>query len=218
MKRPEICAVIVERDLNGLKRVEGLIDLFEVRIDLIGSGWSQVIEKLHKPWIASNRTIADGGKWRGSEEKRLSELIKAAEMGAEIIDIELGAKGLEYIRPMIKNKAKLLISFHDWESTQSPKNLSKIVRRQLAKGADICKIVTTARKFEDNITVLKLIASFPAAKVVSFAMGEAGIVSRILSPLVGGYFTYAAIKEGSESAPGQITAEEMRSIYRRIKL
>jgi 3-dehydroquinate dehydratase type I len=218
MKRPEICAVIVDTDLDSLNKVERIVDLFEVRIDLIGSGWPQVIEKLHKPWIASNRTTADGGKWRGSEEKRISELIKAAEMGAVIIDIELGAKGLECIRPMIKNKAKLLISFHDWESTQSPKNLSKIVQRQLAEGADICKIVTTARKFEDNITVLKLIASFPAAKVVSFAMGEAGIISRILSPLAGGYFTYASIKEGSESAPGQITAEEMRSIYRRIKL
>jgi 3-dehydroquinate dehydratase len=44
-------------------------------------------------------------------------------------------------------------------------------------------------------------------------MGVPGYTSRILCPLVGGDFTYASIEEGRESAPGQITAGDLRKIY-----
>ena len=36
MIRPEICASIVNEDFDAIKRVEPLVDLYEVRIDLIG--------------------------------------------------------------------------------------------------------------------------------------------------------------------------------------
>jgi 3-dehydroquinate dehydratase len=49
---------------------------------------------------------------------------------------------------------------------------------------------------------------------VSFAMGPSGITSRILSPLLGGYLTYASLGEGKESAPGQVTVSELTKIYR----
>jgi hypothetical protein len=38
MKRPKICAVIVNNEIEAVKRIEPLVDLFEVRIDLIGAG------------------------------------------------------------------------------------------------------------------------------------------------------------------------------------
>jgi len=90
------------------------------------------------------------------------------------------------------------------------------VQRQLAAGANICKLVTTAQKFEDNLAVLQLIAGFPKTRVVSFAMGDLGFVSRILCPLVGGDFIYASIGEGKESAAGQITVKDLLEIYKMI--
>jgi 3-dehydroquinate dehydratase/shikimate dehydrogenase len=48
-------------------------------------------------------------------------------------------------------------------------------------------------------------------------MGEAGSVSRILSPLVGGYFTYACAAKGQEAASGQIPVKELREIYSYLK-
>ncbi|MCK4579972.1 MAG: type I 3-dehydroquinate dehydratase, partial [Dehalococcoidia bacterium] len=56
----------------------------------------------------------------------------------------------------------------------------------------------------------------PSARVVSFAMGPVGLVSRVLCPLVGGYFTYASLEAGRESAPGQITARELRRVYQML--
>jgi 3-dehydroquinate dehydratase len=44
-------------------------------------------------------------------------------------------------------------------------------------------------------------------------MGKYGSLSRILSPLFGGLYTYASIRAGKEVAPGQISIENLRSIY-----
>jgi 3-dehydroquinate dehydratase-1 len=94
--------------------------------------------------------------------------------------------------------------------------MQDMVRKQLAAGAAICKVVTTARSIADNLAVLQLIRDFPGTNVVSFAMGDMGQISRVLCPLAGGYFTYASVKEGRESAAGQLTVKELRKIYESV--
>ena len=49
-------------------------------------------------------------------------------------------------------------------------------------------------------------------------MGEYGEISRILSPIFGAELTFGSLKEGKESAPGQITADALKNIYRINKL
>ncbi|MCX6005061.1 MAG: type I 3-dehydroquinate dehydratase [Chloroflexi bacterium] len=217
MNKPKICCVIRTGDIAKIKDIGNLVDLFEVRIDLIGDQWTDVVKHLKRPWIACNRDHNDGGKWAGDEKSRVAELFRALDLGADIIDIETGAQGLREIVNLIKRKAKCLISFHDWKETPSGEILAGIIQQQINSGADICKVITTANRFEDNITTLNLLKQFPKIKMVAFAMGTPGIASRILSPLAGGYFTYASIKEGSESAPGQLTVQELRSIYRMLE-
>ena len=217
MNRPRICVSIVDRDLTAIKEIEPLVDLFEVRIDLIGDDWPEVARNLNKPWIACNRLAADGGGWEKDEAGRIDALLKAIELGAEIVDIELSTKGLADVVALIKKKAKCLVSSHDLSGTPSLDSLKEIVERQAAAGADICKIVTTANSSNDNLRVLQLITAFPKEKIVSFAMGPLGSVSRILCPLVGGYFTYASMEEGKESAYGQIAVKDLRQLYEMVK-
>jgi len=216
MKRPRICAVIVSDDLAAIKEIEPLIDLFEVRIDLIGNGWQELVKQLNQPWIACNRRADEGGRWGKGEPERIDELLKATELGADMIDIELRTANLSEAIGLIKPRAKCLISFHDLKGTPPFDEIKAMVQRQIDAGADVCKLVTTARSFEDNVTVLQLISSFPNTKIVSFAMGHLGLVSRILCPLVGGDFTYASIEKGKESAAGQITATDLRKIYEMV--
>jgi 3-dehydroquinate dehydratase I len=213
MNKPKICAVITDGKIDSLAEIERIVDMFELRIDLVGDRWQEVTSKLHKPWIAANRTWQDGGKWTGSEEARMNELMTAVNLGAYMVDIELQCNLVKELALKIKGKAKLLISFHDWEGTPPLEKLADIAREQLHSGADICKIVTTAKTPDDNISLLKLIHMFPWANMIAFAMGRDGMLSRILSPLSGGYLTYASLKEGSESAPGQLTAAKMQQIY-----
>jgi 3-dehydroquinate dehydratase-1 len=214
MKKPVICGVIVDNDMAAVKKAEPLVDMFEVRIDLIGSGWQEVASHLGKPWIACNRMVKEGGSWQGSEARRKEELLRACQLGAGIVDIELGTTNLEKLVPIIKRKAKCLISFHEMGKTPPLDKLKTMVKQQLAVGADICKVVTAAREFKDNLTLLELVDEFPKTNIIAFAMGSMGLVSRVLSPLVGGSIAYAAIKEGGESAPGQITVTELHKLYR----
>ncbi|MCR4393868.1 MAG: type I 3-dehydroquinate dehydratase [Dehalococcoidales bacterium] len=79
---------------------------------------------------------------------------------------------------MIKPRAGCLISYHDLIGTPSYETLVGIVNRQLNAGADICKVVTTALEFEDNLKLLKLINEFAGKKIVALAMGDSGRLSR----------------------------------------
>jgi len=213
MKKPRICGVIVNKDLELIRGIEQFVDLFEVRIDFIGDGWQELAGRLRKPWIACNRIADEGGRWKGDEKGRISELLKAVDLGADMIDLELETGNLDEIVGVIRKRSECILSFHELERTPPINQMREIVHRQLEAGADICKVITTAQRFEDNLAVLQLITEFRKTRVVSFAMGPLGFTSRVLCPLVGGDFIYASIERGKESAPGQITARELRKIY-----
>lgn len=217
MEKPAICASIINSDLEAIKAVEPLVELFEVRIDLIGDSWQDIARQLEKPWIACNRIQEEGGSWQESEARRKEELLKAIQLGANIVDIELATPNLEKVVLLVKKQAKCLLSFHNTKQTPPLENLKKIVKQQLAAGADICKVVTCAQDAEDNLAILKLIPEFPGVNIIAFAMGPIGLPSRILSPLVGGCLTYAAIEKGAQSAPGQMTVNELHKLYQMVK-
>ncbi len=213
MNRPKICGVLVDSDIDAAKNIEPFINLYEVRIDLIGDDWEKLVKNLNKPWIATNRTVDEGGKWNGNEARRIEKLLHAVELGAEIVDVEFQTKNLKNIVPLLKKRVKCILSFHDTEKTPTLNEMRTIVKRQLEGGADICKIVTTAHKYEDNLRILKLIREFHDIRIVAFAMGAAGQVSRVLCPLIGGDFTYGSTGEGKESAPGQVTVRQLVETY-----
>lgn len=217
VKRPRICAVITSDDFRAARGVASLVDLFEVRIDLVGDGWQDWVRRLGKPWIACNRRAEEGGKWAGGEEARVERLLRAVGLGAAIVDIELATGGLAELVNQIKPKAKCLISYHNLTETPPLASMKELVQQQLAAGADICKVVTTAQRFEDNLAILQLISESPDTRLVCFAMGSLGVVSRVLCPLAGGDFTYASIEEGRGSARGQLTVADLRNIYEMAK-
>jgi len=133
-----------------------------------------------------------------------------------MVDVEFKTKNLENIVPLVKKRVKCILSYHNLEKTPPLDEMKRIVQRQLKAGADICKLVTTAQEFEDNLAVLQLISEFPENKMIAFAMGQVGQISRILGPLVGGDFTYASIEKGKESAPGQIAVRDLIKTYELI--
>lgn len=218
MNKVKLCASIINTDVEAVKNIESIVDLFEVRIDLIGDGWVDVARHLTKPWIATNRMVEEGGKWEGNEARRIEKLLQAVELGAKIVDIESNAKNVDNIIRLIRKKATCLLSFHDFQKTPPFDTLKQIVQKELKAGADICKIVTTSQTFEDNLAVMRLYSEFPEVKMVAFTMGPQGFISRVMSPLIGAYFTYGAVKKGSESAPGQLPVSDMLQIYEMVKI
>jgi 3-dehydroquinate dehydratase I len=214
MPSPDICGCIVSVDDLALAlEVREQLALYEVRIDLIGPEWPRVAAALRRPWIACYRIAAQGGRYDGDEGARLDVLRRAVGLGAAMVDIELTAPDAgAFVREM-RGRARMLVSHHDFEGTSAEGVLVETVRRQQELGADVCKVVTTARSAEDMATVLQVPARCRPAQVVAFAMGPAGMASRVLAPLAGSPFTYASLARGSESAPGQLTVQSLRAIY-----
>jgi 3-dehydroquinate dehydratase / shikimate dehydrogenase len=93
------------------------------------------------------------------------------------------------------------------------------VMRRLSKiPADIYKIATTARKPTDNLRLIQFMRRNENVALVTLTMSEVGTVSRILMPSLGSVFTYASPSDASCTAPGQIPARTLRSLYRSEKL
>lgn len=197
-------------------------DFVEVRLDCFEDYGTldDIAKHTHTSLIATNRSEDCQGKFLGSETKRQKILLDAAEKGFEYVDIELSCPKLKNIvRSLHQLNVKPIISFHDFDGTPGPSELHEIFEREIASGAEVCKITTTARCVEDNLAMLDFACkASKTAKTVCFCMGELGRPSRLLSSFFGAFFTIASLERGKETAPGQLTFQEMSTIYRALGL
>src|SRR5207253_10498388 len=51
-------------------------------------------------------------------------------------------------------------------------------------------------------------------EMIAIAMGQAGIMTRVLGPSRGAFLTYGSLDDENATAPGQVTAKDLRQIYR----
>jgi 3-dehydroquinate dehydratase type I len=180
-----------------------------------------LVENRQKPVIVTNRRKEEGGKYKGEERKRLSILREAIDLGANYIDVELAAER-SLLQDLLRKrrKTRVILSSHDFQRTPSPKELQRLFNQMVRSGADVIKIVSFARSWEDNLSILSLLpfAKARQKKIVAFCMGEKGKISRIFSPLWGAAWTYASFRRKSASAPGQLTLREMKEIWGIVRL
>jgi 3-dehydroquinate dehydratase/shikimate dehydrogenase len=80
--------------------------------------------------------------------------------------------------------------------------------------AEAYKIVATPRKPSDFGRILALPRAHPRVPLVVLSMGELGFPSRVLSPICGGLYTYAAPNSAQGTAAGQVSARLLRHLYR----
>ena len=158
-------------------------------------------------------------------------LIRAIEAGARYVDVELEAQKQmsKRIRQAAHENGTIFIrSYHDFEGTDSLEALKAIVEKCVYHGADMVKVVTTARSQEDNDKVMALydwcreeqtsgnerIGALSDGGLIAFCMGEEGRVSRVECLKKGAPYTYAALTAEETAAPGQWAAEEMaKAVY-----
>jgi 3-dehydroquinate dehydratase/shikimate dehydrogenase len=169
--------------------------------------------------IATCRRRANGGNFTGSLTAELDLLLKATQSGCQIVDLEVESAEeakraqLERFREGLRAAGTaLLLSFHDFARTRG---LEHAAARIAAFEPDYVKVVSTAHSLADNLAVLRLIEDRSrSAHVIGIAMGEEGLVSRVLGPRAGAAFTFASLDDGVETAPGQVTAKTLRDLYR----
>ncbi len=206
-----ITAESMDAALRDIDLASGFADIIELRLDYIQN---PDVERLlgHSPLpkIVTNRTSLEGGRFWGSEQKRVSYLESAISLGAEYVDIELN-----HYHPLERGKTKLIVSHHNFEKT--PSNLREIYQKIAAKNPDIVKIATKANNPLDSFRMLGLIAEADR-DMIGICMGKEGLITRVYGPLFGSYLTFASLENGKASAPGQLSFEELKQVWKTLQI
>ena len=193
-------------------------ELIELRLDYLSDLALDVVAKvvtevkaLSRPVIATCRIASEGGKFAGKEADRLSLLAAAGAAGADIVDIEAATIETEPVRKTAKS---VIVSNHDF--TGLPIDLAQRWTNIIEQNPDIGKIVYTADRITDSFAALDILRTehLAARNAIALAMGEPGVLTRLLARKLGAYLTFASRRQGSESAPGQVTVSEMKTLYR----
>src|SRR5262249_5576017 len=161
-------------------------------------------DKLPVPVIATCRGRDRGGQFRGSIEEEIRILQYAVENGARFVDMDY-----RIARPM--PGAQVIASFHDFDRT--PSDVGSLMDRVCASTAQIAKIATMVRSWEDNRRLLELLSNPWPKPVIVAGMGNIGQLTRVIGPARGSFLTYAGLTANA-SAPGQLTLREMIDVYR----
>ena len=232
-----ICTTIQNRNLEQIYEALEHCEMAEIRLDRCELSAKEIEELFTAdiPLVATCRISEVAATEPALQDPKLTpqsreikamqiaerKLVKAIEAGARYVDVELEAQ--KQMSKRVRNAAHengtiFIRSYHDFEGTDSFEALKAIVEKCHYHGADMVKIVTTARSQEDVDRVLSLYdwysKEYPDGGLMAFCMGEEGRQSRLECLRKGSPYTYAALNEEEAAAPGQWPTDEMlKAVY-----
>ncbi len=203
-------------------------EMLELRTDCLENLSVDLVKKLivearsatkpSLPAIVTCRDEKQGGARAYPQQLRIDVLTNALKAGAEFIDAEyenfLFAENQERIRKALaqNSKSRLILSAHNFKTKFD--NIGKLHRDiSTVYPAAIAKLVYTANHINDCFEAFDLLANSSGDSIV-FCMGAAGLVSRILAKKLDSFVTFASIDDESATAPGQLTIEQLKRLYR----
>ncbi|HYE14504.1 MAG TPA: shikimate dehydrogenase [Pyrinomonadaceae bacterium] len=229
-----ICVPVCARMTGELGRVVARAaragDVIELRLDCLEEGeLARALKELEAlaggvslPLVFTFRPSAQGGGRDVSLDQRFTFWAALARARREsgihnpaFADLELdlfeSARGRELAGAL--EGFKLVCSHHDFGGV--PSDLEVIFERMMRTPASVLKVAVTARDATDCLPVLALIGRGrrEGREVIAVAMGSAGVLTRVLAPSRGSFLTYGSLDASSATAPGQVTAEELRDLY-----
>ena len=190
-------------------------DYTEIRLDFLKMeqvpSALEIIKKDLNRIICTLRPKTEGGKFSGTENERIAIIKLIAEYNPFLLDIEYNTlkKNKELVKYLKTTKTKLLVSWHDFKKTPKDAELKNQIN-QMSKFSSNVKIVSTAKSTEDATRMLELYSKKGKNNLISFAMGDAGRISRILCLYLGSPYTYVSL--GKAIAPGQFSVDEVNKI------
>jgi 3-dehydroquinate dehydratase/shikimate dehydrogenase len=174
------------------------------------------------PVIVTCRDLQEGGAHDYPVALRVEILLAAIEAGAEFVDFEFanltaGGPGSRIAAALAgAAHTRLILSAHEFEGPF--RDLRQLHAKMLmACPQAIAKLAYHADHINDCFAAFDLLRE-TAGDTVVLCMGQAGLICRILARKLGGLVTFSSIDERAATAPGQLTAAELKGSYRHDRL
>jgi len=227
LRVPAVCGSVTGKTIKEMKlgigrAVRGGADIVELRMDGLRdwSKWKQLLSE-DIPIILTNRPKREGGGFKGEEDARLEILRDGIEEGVTCIDLEFSTP--RSLRDPLVADAKalgvtVLVSHHNFSTTPHPDLLMKTAEHILDSGCDIAKLVSFAKSPNHAMRMLDFLVrsrKMISVPIIAFAMGEAGRITRLISPIFGSPWIYAGVDK--KTAPGQLDLVTAKEWVRELK-
>jgi 3-dehydroquinate dehydratase/shikimate dehydrogenase len=204
-------AEILELRTDYLGRLT--VDLFKDLIALIRNATKRSV-----PLIVTCRDFKQGGAKPYPEKLRIDILAEAVRSGCDFIDCEyesfLSASAQETLKPVLADNSniRLILSVHNFKSRFEDIDLLHQDILRICPTA-IPKLIYTANHINDCFDAFDFLHHTSGDSIV-FCMGAAGLISRIIAKKLGSFVTFASIGAEAATAPGQLTIEQFKGLYR----
>ncbi len=196
-----------EKDLDALRRECELADWIELRLDCFDEVPDN-LEEIKRPVILTFRPSEQGGYRELTREERLRFWSSAPRGESVWWDIEG-----DLVQDLNLDWSRVIVSHHDFSGV--PTDLEQIYERLAHTPAAVIKIAVQANDILDCLLLFKLLdrARSEGREIIAIGMGNAGIATRVLGPSRGSFLTYGALDDARTTAPGQVNARQLRSLY-----
>jgi len=213
---PTVVTSVLETDAapaaRAIRAAPAACGLVELRADLLrAEAVSEVVRGAGRPLIVTVRRPEDGGHFGGPETERRRMLLDALEAGAAFVDVELDGPAADLAEGA--QSARVILSDHG--APCRPRALEERYSRMARSRAARLKLVPRARSLDELFAVRDLLgrAARDGRTLACFAMGRAGLLSRLLAPSWGSWASYGSIAPGKATAEGQPTAGELSELH-----
>ena len=220
-----VCERSVDAVAEACAKAAEVGDLIELRVDCLDPGEfenglpeiKKILNASARPTILTFRPAEQGGQ-RSLDHASRSAFwcMREYPSAADFIDVELdlAQRFRSSNTPLPLDWSHIICSHHDFAGV--PADLDQVYQRMASFPARILKIAVRADDVTDCLPVFRLLdrARREDREMIAIAMGAAGTATRILGPSRGAFLTYGALKSDRATAPGQITARELRDLYR----
>jgi 3-dehydroquinate dehydratase/shikimate dehydrogenase len=216
-----LCVSIYVNDLQQAQRdlamaAERGAEMVELRVDTFTDPdeVKALLAASTLPAIVTCRSKQEGGRAELDDVQRLGLLTQAGERGASYLDIEWSTVADHQWAGPAKprsHRAGWIYSSHNFVTR--PANLHQLMIDLAQSPCDVSKVAWHARSVRDNVEAFDLMIQRQKPTIV-ICMGEAGMTSRILAKKFGAFLTFASLEESAATAPGQVTVDALKRIYR----
>jgi 3-dehydroquinate dehydratase / shikimate dehydrogenase len=195
---------------RGEKTIELRLDWLEDNREIARFLRKLAAAKLQAAMIATFRRRQAGGKYRGSIGQQLAHLAEAVRAGCRWYDLEI--ESIRECPPKLLDallgEASRIASAHFFAKV--PRDLGRVAAELDRSRSEAIKIAARCESLAEGLKLLRL--GRQRGDFIGIPMSESALPLRVLAMRHNSALSYAPVENAT--APGQVSFDEMRNVYR----